>query len=51
MPDITLCMESNCKRKRLCYRYMAKPDRWQSYSFFYNKNKKCRYFMIALKKK
>ena len=32
MPDIAMCKQDKCKKRKTCYRYMAKPDnRWQSY--------------------
>ena len=42
MPDITMCLASECKIKNSCYRHTAKPDRYQSYSdysVFCNKSK------------
>ena len=42
MPDITMCLASDCKIKNSCYRHTAKPDRYQSYSdysSFCNKSK------------
>jgi hypothetical protein len=35
MPDITMCANSNCRARRLCYRYTAIPSRRQSYSVFH----------------
>ena len=43
MPDITMCLASDCKIKNSCYRHTAKPDRYQSYSdysSFCNKSNK-----------
>ena len=34
MPDITMCLTATCPKKDQCYRYIAKPDRFQSYSDF-----------------
>lgn len=34
MPDITMCKGKGCKKRESCYRYVAKPDRFQSYSAF-----------------
>jgi hypothetical protein len=31
MPDITMCIQKDCKIRKLCYRYTAKPDRLQSF--------------------
>lgn len=32
MPDITMCMDNQCKRNADCYRYMAVPSEYrQSY--------------------
>lgn len=34
MPDITMCANVECAARHTCYRYRAKADRWQSYSYF-----------------
>ena len=34
MPDITMCMKEDCPIKLSCYRFIAKPDKWQSYAVF-----------------
>ena len=34
MPDICMCTNTICALKDNCYRPLAKPSRWQSYSFF-----------------
>lgn len=34
MPDITMCINESCKKRFVCYRYMAEPDRFQSYATF-----------------
>lgn len=34
MPDITMCFNADCDRKHDCYRYMARPSLYQSYSEF-----------------
>ena len=34
MPDITMCKSEKCKKRKQCYRAMAKPDQLQSYSDF-----------------
>lgn len=31
MPDITMCKDKDCNLKLKCYRYTAKPDRYQSF--------------------
>lgn len=31
MPDITMCINSNCPVREWCYRYRAIPDQWQSF--------------------
>lgn len=31
MPDITMCNGGDCIKKSNCYRYMAKPDSYQSF--------------------
>ena len=31
MPDISMCNNCKCAIATHCYRYMAKPDMWQSY--------------------
>ena len=33
MPDITMCCNCNCPKRKKCYRYRAVPDQyWQSYA-------------------
>lgn len=45
MPDITMCTNIECKSHKVCYRFMAKPSHWQSYSKFEPVNMKmCNYF-------
>lgn len=50
MPDITMCMDNNCKSRFQCYRYMAKPCEYRQ-SYFSSSPKddpladKCHYFM------
>lgn len=34
MPDITMCWSNNCPRSDECYRAMAKPSKYQSWSNF-----------------
>lgn len=31
MPDIAMCKGDDCPLKEKCYRYLAKPDHYQSY--------------------
>jgi len=31
MPDITMCLGTNCPHKEKCYRFTAKPSDYQSY--------------------
>ena len=42
MPDITMCINGkDCPKHEECYRYMAKPDIYQSYTMYYQKDKAC----------
>ena len=34
MPDITMCANHRCPKRRECYRHEATPDKWQSYAGF-----------------
>jgi DNA invertase Pin-like site-specific DNA recombinase len=34
MPDITMCENAACPLRQQCYRFMAKPDAWQSVACF-----------------
>ena len=34
MPDITLCTNKSCSKRKRCYRFMAKPDKYQSFALF-----------------
>lgn len=47
MPDITMCRSDKCYQRHECYRYLARPDGWQS--FFsgdtVDKDGTCKYFM------
>lgn len=36
MPDITMCLNEKCNSKEKCYRFLAEPDEYQSYSLFEN---------------
>lgn len=56
MPDITMCVNTECPLRDKCFRYRAKPDEWQSYSDFkpetgadkdWNFVVKCEYFWDA----
>ena len=31
MPDITMCLGTDCPYKETCYRYTSEPSDWQSY--------------------
>ena len=44
--DITKCEGINCEKRDTCCRFLAKPDRLQSYSAFYDtiKDGKCEYY-------
>ena len=46
MNDITKCEGNNCPQKESCYRFLAKPDRLQSYSAFdeIRTPEKCEYY-------
>ena len=46
MNDITKCEGINCPDRDTCYRFLAKPDRLQSYSAFYEirKDDSCEYY-------
>ena len=46
MPDISMCSNDKCKVRKQCYRYMTKPDHYQTYATFGRKdNKKCKDFI------
>ena len=50
MPDISLCKNEECPRKKSCFRFMAKPKAvWQSYQGFNHRNGECEYFIDASK--
>lgn len=34
MPDITICVNKKCKKRNICYRYVAEPSLFQSYDIF-----------------
>ena len=46
MPDITMCVGTDCPQKETCYRFTAKPNEyWQSYfSVPPIKDGKCEYY-------
>ena len=46
MPDISLCMNSDCPSKESCYRFIAEPSDLQSYSNFTVEEgeEKCKYY-------
>jgi hypothetical protein len=49
MPDITMCVNESCKKRFVCYRFMAEPDRVQSYALFKpGENGICEYFLNIL---
>jgi len=49
MPDITMCENDACPIRHQCYRFMAKPDAWQSVACFTPlSDTECEHFM-ALK--
>lgn len=51
MPDITMCINGEeCSKKNTCYRYKAISDKFQSYSAFYENNKKCKSYLKMNKK-
>lgn len=45
MPDMTMCVNSTCPLRRMCYRYRAVPDKyWQSFAEFKPDGDSCEYF-------
>jgi hypothetical protein len=34
MPDISMCVGTNCPHKETCYRFTAKPSDYQSYFIY-----------------
>jgi len=50
MSDITMCTNKKCKLRKTCYRFMAKPDRWQSYAEFKPVRGKCEYYYPMVEK-
>ena len=52
MPDIQMCLKHECKSRLKCYRYMAKPCKYQAYGFPENfDGKKCDLFIRTSPKK
>lgn len=48
MPDISMCNDKECSRKKECYRFTATPNEFrQSYADFkeIEQGKGCEYFM------
>ena len=44
MPDITMCCNKNCKKRKSCYRFIAKPNElYQAY--FEPKENECEYYL------
>ena len=46
MPDICMCSDKKCPKRKKCYRFTARPSEWnQSYfSGSPREGKKCEYF-------
>lgn len=43
MPDISMCMNENCKARLACYRFSARPNPyWQTYSDYGTGKKPCK---------
>lgn len=42
MPDISMCENDKCEKRKNCYRFRAKPSSWQTYSDFEADN--CEFF-------
>lgn len=48
MPDISMCANHKCKLNKRCYRYLATPGYYQTYSDFKPKNNdECDYFWLV----
>lgn len=45
MPDIAMCQNNDCPLREGCYRFTAKPAKWQWYNDFKPKNDKCDHFI------
>jgi len=44
MPEITMCLNVECDRRRACYRFCAVPSEQQSYGDFKPERGECSYF-------
>ena len=53
MPDISMCENINCKKRKSCYRYLAKPNEYlQSYVLFNSEGAKdCDFYWHVDRKK
>ena len=50
MPDISMCTNDACPKRKECYRFMAKPCEWQSYAGFEpDEDGECKKFMEVIK--
>jgi len=49
MPDIAMCQNEKCSRRKDCYRHTANPSKYQSYGEFEEKD--CKYFWDNKKSK
>ena len=45
MPDLTMCDTNKCEIRESCYRFMAPPSMYQSWSHWESKNGKCEGFV------
>lgn len=45
MPDISLCLNTECPLRLLCYRYTARHSKYQSFADFKNDGNKCESFL------
>jgi hypothetical protein len=48
MPDITKCDNSDCPSCTICWRFMAKPNTYQSYGIFQPDGDKCSSFWPSM---
>lgn len=46
MPDISMCPDKECSKRSSCYRYLAKPDSYQTW-FSAENNENCGYYWDA----
>lgn len=45
MPDISMCANQTCPKKESCYRFTAKPCKYQTYADFKpDEEGKCEYY-------